>query len=403
MNHLVLLFCSAAIGVLAEPAPLTLEQALAMARGQSPRLRAARGGIDAAAYSASAAGLWRNPEIDFDAEGLGIDNDPYRDGEYTLAFRQEFLFGGKRAKERAVAQKGIDLAQTVASAEGVELELEVRQAFWNLLSQQEIDALRSDQEELARAFLDVAQRHYRAGGGSELEVVQAELALEEVRLARTCCLGDLAAARIALASLLGVAETNMVRLAGPYYELPDAGRPGLVPTHPLLRNKAAEAELLRAQAVQLRANDVPDVKLSVGYRREAADDVDSMVLGAMFPLNFVRKGKAEAAVALQQAAIAEAERSEILRRLESGLAATLERYKGACIEAESTRTQLLPKAEKAYELSRAGYEAGRFSWLELIAAQQHLAEIRVRLIEALLAAHLERTQLHRYLPEGFLP
>ena len=40
-----------------------------------------------------------------------------------------------------------------------------------------------------------------------------------------------------------------------------------------------------------------------------------------------------------------------------------------------TRDQLKPKAEKAYELCRAGYDAGRFSWFELINAQHHLADL----------------------------
>ena len=65
-----------------------------------------------------------------------------------------------------------------------------------------------------------------------------------------------------------------------------------------------------------------------------------------------------------------------------------------------TRDQLIPKVEKAYELSRAGYDIGRYSWLELIAAQQNLAEIRVRQIETLKDAHLARADIENFMKEG---
>ena len=60
----------------------------------------------------------------------------------------------------------------------------------------------------------------------------------------------------------------------------------------------------------------------------------------------------------------------------------------------------MPKAEQAYELSRDGYAAGRFSWLELIAAQQNLADIRIRYIESLRAAHLAHAQISKFMKEG---
>jgi outer membrane protein TolC len=70
------------------------------------------------------------------------------------------------------------------------------------------------------------------------------------------------------------------------------------------------------------------------------------------------------------------------------------------MEAELTRDKLVPIAEKAYVLSQEGYSAGRYSWVELITSQQHLAEIRVRQIEALRDAHSARAELYRFMNEG---
>jgi outer membrane protein, heavy metal efflux system len=60
------------------------------------------------------------------------------------------------------------------------------------------------------------------------------------------------------------------------------------------------------------------------------------------------------------------------------------------------KTRMLPMAEHAYELSRKGYDAGRYSWLELVKTQHDLAAFRVRYIEALLVAHKASAQLDQF-------
>jgi len=64
-----------------------------------------------------------------------------------------------------------------------------------------------------------------------------------------------------------------------------------------------------------------------------------------------------------------------------------------------TADRLVPKAREAYDVSKAGYDAGRFSWFELIGAQQHLTDIRVRNIEALRDAHFARAEITKFMKE----
>ena len=65
-----------------------------------------------------------------------------------------------------------------------------------------------------------------------------------------------------------------------------------------------------------------------------------------------------------------------------------------------SKEQLIPGAEEAYKISLKGYEAGRFSWIELIAAQQNLADIKIEYIEYLREAHLITAKLSKFLNEG---
>jgi len=231
MNKYIVLLCSVAVAVggVSNPAlhvaaiqdhgTLSLEQALELARTTSPELRAAWMHAQAAEKGIGAAGLWKNPKLKFEGEGLGWDNDLFSEGEYTLGLAQEFQLGGKRKKDRAVALKSVGVANQAALEKELMLADAVRLAFLDVVFLQESGKVQVEQEELGRAFVEVAKRRYKAGGGSELEVVQAELELGKILFSQTCCLGELVAAREMLASLIGLSIQDLPNPTAPYYEL----------------------------------------------------------------------------------------------------------------------------------------------------------------------------------------
>jgi cobalt-zinc-cadmium efflux system outer membrane protein len=393
--------CLCAASGFAETGKLTLEQALTLARQNSYQIKAARLQTQAAEQAVFASGRWKNPSLNFKSEGIGGDLDGVDSAESEIMLKQTFERGGKRGYDRAVAEKSIRIAFQAGAEKEMALLADVRLAFIEVFSQQEIGTVRVEQEQLGRAFVEVAKRKQAAGGGSELEVVQAELALEEILLSQTCCFGDLEAARIRLASLIGTAEEKMPELEGDYYTLETLEDSVISEAHPALMTSNARIEVLQAQAARAKARDAVDITLAAGYKYEAAENVNTFVAAASIPLNFVRVGAAEQASVLTQVDALYAGRDGLRRQLQKDLSMLIALYNGAKIEAEMTNDRLTPKAEKAYALSKAGYEAGRFSWFELINAQHHLAAIRVRHIEALRDAHLARAEISRFMQEDY--
>ncbi|MDF7798646.1 TolC family protein [Pontiellaceae bacterium B1224] len=402
MKHIIVVVCGTLLAAtgFAESGKLTLDQALEQARIYSPELRAARLNTQAAEKAVSASGRWKNPDLIFETENFGGDLNGFSDSQYTLAIEQTFERGGKLKSNRAVAEKSIGIAFQAEAEKEMSLLADVRLAFIEVLSQQEIGTVRQEQEQLSRAFVEVAKRRHSAGGSSELEVVQAELALEETRLAQTCCFGDLKAARIQLASLIGMTEEQMPELEGNYYDLQSLKDTVIAESHPVLLRLEAEIAVKKAVASQAKARDAADITLAAGYRYDAGFDLSTFVMGASIPLNFVRAGKAEQAVTLMQVDALQAEGQELRRKLQQDLSRLIAVYSGAKLEAEMTRDKLIPKAEQADALSQAGYEAGRYSWFERITSRQHLAEIRIRQIEALKDAHIARAEITRFMKEG---
>ncbi len=402
MNKSIVLLCGLAVAItgFAESEPLTLEQALELARNNSPELRAAQLYEQSAEKGVAAAGVWINPTLIFEAEGVGGDNDLFSEGEYTVGLKQKFQRGGKRKKERNTALRSVDVAGYALAEKMLGLAEAVREAFVEVVYLQENGQVQTEQEELGRAFVEVAKRRHAAGGGSELEVVQAELELEKILFSQTCCLGELVAAQEKLASLIGIPAKKLPKLTAPYYDLETFESLVLDDSHPTLQRLNAEAEKARAQAQQAHAQDVSDLLLGAGYKYEAAGDINTFVFAASMPISFSKRGRAEQAAGLLRADAVRAERDETHRQLQAELAGAAALYMGARAQAEMGKKNLIPKAEQAYELSRAGYEVGRFSWLELIAAQQHLADLRIGYIEALKEAHLARIEILKLKAEG---
>ena len=330
MKKIIVSLCGTMLAAagFAESGPLTLEQALELARQHSPELRAARLQTQAAEKAVDAAGRWFNPKLEFEAEGVGGDLDGFNDTEYTIGLSQKFQRGGKQKSEREVAQHSIGIAFQAESEKELELLAKVRLAFIDVVSQQEIDKVRSEQKQLGTAFVKVAQARYEAGGASQIDVVQAELQLEEIILSQTCCFGDLIAARTRLASLIGIAETEMEQLEADYYTLETIEAASIADSHPALLRMDARIATVRAQAGQAKAKDAADITLGAGYRYEAAGDVNTFVLGASMPLNFIRPGRVEEAATLLRADALLAGREELHRTLQRELSVITALYTG---------------------------------------------------------------------------
>jgi len=394
MDKIILL--TAVFGLSLISQALTLDEALAVAQQSSPALRVARTEQEAASYRLAAAGLWKNPVLDLEGEGIGGDNDHFDEGEYGVGLKQTVPFGGQSKHQRGVARQALEGAtHSIAETETL-LYAKVRAAFYEALAQQEIAKVRDKQEKLGREFIAVAEERIAAGGGSEMDLIQANLALEEILLEKACCFGDLDAAKKELASLMGVELKEIGTPTGDFYELKKEVPVEVDVMHPTLQRLRARSEQARSEAALVKSQSYGDLKLGAGVKYEPADDAHSFVVSAMIPLPFGKRGRLEQAAALLQADALSARAEQARLNLQLQLTKAAQDFQRTAEEAAQYKNRMLPMAEHAYELSRKGYDAGRYSWLELVTTQHDLAALRVRYIESLLVAHKSSAQLDQF-------
>jgi len=394
MKHI--LFLAALLGLSLTSQALTVDEAIKLARKNSPRLKAEHTRQQAAIRSADAAGLWDNPELKFEAEGAGGDNDAFDQGEYAVMLKQTIPFGGVSKNKRLVAGQLARMQTETVSVSMRALDAQVRAAFAEALAQQEIMRIRRDQEKLGREFAEAAKERHEAGGASELEAVQADLALEEILLEMKCCFGDLDSARKSLASLTGLFLEELSELSGDFYRLASAESLTVDESHPAMRRLSAQEEMTRAEARQAKIGNTRNLSLGAGVKYEAADEAQSFVAAASIPLSIRKTGRLESEAALLRAEALRAERDQLQRDLQRELDQVSLLYRSAAAEAAQYEQRIIPKAEQAYALSRKGYEAGRYSWMEMLAAQQNLAGFQIQYVEAVLDAQKAAATLTRF-------
>jgi cobalt-zinc-cadmium efflux system outer membrane protein len=170
--------------------------------------------------------------------------------------------------------------------------------------------------------------------------------------------------------------------------------------NPDLVRLASQSRLKEAELRLVQANSRPDLTLSLGLRRFEADGETALVAGVSMPMSWGNRNQGIIDEARANLSRNEAERAAALHRLRAQLFALYQGMETARMRAVRLRGEALPMAREALEQTRAGYERGRFSFLELASAQSELLEIETAALEAAADHHRLRTELERLTGEA---
>ncbi len=341
----------------------------------------------------------------------------------NLPFGQEnaYQFGlsGSQTLFSAQAGVGVKIAKLVRSAarlgetEAVaDLRLQVEQAYIQVLVARELVGISEAAIAQAQAFLEQEQLRLRAGRASELEVLRAEVDLENLRpqLVQAQNAADLA--MLNLKRLANIPFGQPVALSSPL-TLPSPDRLAEADLDPaaLIGQRAAlqafeQQVAVRAQQVRLQqAAYLPSVSLSTNYGRtlypSSAFAFDNTLrkdwtvsVGVQVPIfdGFRRRSQVQQArVELEQAQFQLEQLRESLRlQIEQALA---EKRRARSLIAARQRT--VAQAARVYRLTGLRYEQGIATQLEVSNARLALLQARSNLVQALADFYIADTDVIR--------
>ena len=151
------------IALPAQTAPLTLEQAIALARASNPALLSGRQHVTATRASEITAGLRQNPSFTFSGADVSLPaNNPASPYSYTANVSRLFERGEKRRWRLDVAHATTDVTQSQYNDTERQTILQVKQAFTNMLTAKEALKIASDNLDSYSKTVDLSKARLNA-------------------------------------------------------------------------------------------------------------------------------------------------------------------------------------------------------------------------------------------------
>lgn len=379
--------------------PLSLNQAIQTALENSPVLGAQASHAEATLANKSQAGAFANPEIEIEAENIYGDADGTSEAEMTYGVSQLIELPGKRSGRIGVADAESVKAHYASDAARLDLIRDVTVAYAEVVAGHQEVAILEEERNLAAQVHDTVTAKVEAGKEPPIQKNKAGIELSASEIALDRAHRALNAKVQALSALMGgktagftVSSESLPLMTPPegleVYKVRISQTPDI---------QSLEAGITQAQsAFSLeKANALPDPTLAVGVKQSREDDTKAFVAAVSFPIpvfNLNRAGIQRAGHELN--AIKMEQQSGVLS-LETTLTETYGNYVSAYHEASALQARVLPGAQETFSFAREGYEAGKFSYLEVLDAQRTLFEARKQFNQSVLDYHTQRAAVER--------
>ena len=375
----------------AAEAPLTLAEAQRQAVLRSRMLSAQESAVAASRDMAVAASQLPDPVLK-----LGIDNLPVNGpdaGSLTRDFMtmrriglmQEITRDEKRelraARFEREAEKGVAEKSVLVAA----IERDTALAWLDRYYAESMAAVVVEQAGEAKLEITAAEGAYRAGRGSQADILMARSALVGLE--------DRASE---INRRLRTATTMLARWVGAVADAPLAGKPAIdvvrvnvqalesdLAHHPQIEVLAKQEALATTEAKLAQANKRPDWSIEVAYQQRGPSYSNMISVGLSVPLPWDQTNRQDREVAskLAMADQARAQREDALR-------AHIAEVRSMLIEWDSGRDRvaryerdLIPLAKERTAATLVAYRGGKASVTDVLAARRNEIEVRMQMLQ----------------------
>jgi cobalt-zinc-cadmium efflux system outer membrane protein len=374
---------------------ITLDEAIRLALASNPTLRSATQSVAIADATKSQAGLIVNPELSVLREGMDRENRTQ-----TVQINQRLELGGKRSARVDVAERERQVALQDVAVAAAQLRADVTTAYFEaLIAQERLELARASVQVAEKATL-AASKRVIAGRISPIEESRSRVAEAGARLELAQASSELNLAKQRLGALWDRTDAGPLSLERPASDvqaLPplDALRQQLE-GGPQLRRARNQVEREEAQVRLERAQRVPDLTVTVGSQRDNEIGRNQAVVGVSVPLPLFNRNQGNMLAALRRTDKARSDLDAERLRVSQALSEAYQRAQLAQQEIASITADILPVAQTTYNAAVTGFEAGKFSFLDVLDAQRTLFQTRAQYLRALSDRYRSVADLGRY-------
>jgi outer membrane protein, heavy metal efflux system len=391
---------------------LRLEDLEQMALEANPTLAQAAANVRAAAGRKLQAGLYPNPTIGV----TGDENTPgpiIRGGEFGGFIEQRIVTAGKLGRSRRIFEREEQEAGVMRDAQKLRVLNAVRVLYYEALGAQERVEVQTNLSALADRASKVSRELANVGAADQPDVLEAEVEAQRAEIGLSMARTDQQRSWRELAAMVGKASLEIVPLDGDLKALPklqlEAVLAKLFSESPEIHT--SEAAIAREEAALARAKveKIPDIVARGGlrYNRELLERGGQPVglegffdVGVEIPIFNRNQGNVAAAHANLERTRREADRLKLSLRIR--MARAFKIYQDSLNIAEKYGSQMIPRAQTAYELYLKSFRQMAAAYPQVLVAQRSLFQLQEDYITALVKGWRSAIEIQGLLLSGGL-
>ncbi len=376
-------------------AGFTLQSALNLAMGANPEISAAIREREAIEGVVIQAGKRPNPSISTSIQDTRRDTR-----QIFLQLNQEIELGNKREARIEAAQTFYNKASAELERKKAEIYANVVNAFYEVLAGQERLKLSKSSVELANLALDAASKRVNAGKSSPVEETKSKIAESNAKIEFNQATSQLNSARKRLTALWGNPMPVFDSAQGDVENIPSvlslAELSAAIENSPAISLSKLEISARESLTKIERSKGTPNITVSAGVlNNQELGGLNQALLGLSIPIPVFDRNQGNIQEAVSRQYKAQDELVAARAQLSANLATQYERLNSARQTSESLRSEVLPGAQSAFDAANKGFNAGKFSFLDVLDAQRTLFQARSLYIQALLNAHQSVAEIAR--------
>ncbi len=374
-----------------EPKTITLEELQQMALQNNPTFRQSAANIQAAEGRKKQSGLYPNPTVGY--QGEQIRGGSFHGGEQGFFLQQDIVLGGKLGLNRKIFDQELKQAETEAEEQKLRVVTNVRMSYVQALAAQQTLELRQNLSKLADDAVETSHQLANVGQADAPDVLESEVEAQQAQLAVSMAEQSQRRVWKALAAVVGNPRLPLMKLEGKLEDTPPVNADELVER---IVNESpavsiAELGVKRAEAALIRAKrePIPDLQLRGGMQQngELLSNGRAVGLqgfadvGVRIPIFNRNQGNIATARADAERAKREVERVKLVLRERA--ASVVQNYTFSQTAVDRYKNQMIPRAQKAYEMYTKKYQEMAAAYPQVLIAQRTLMQLEVSYITAL--------------------
>jgi outer membrane protein, heavy metal efflux system len=369
-----------------------LEDLEAIAIANNPTMAQVEANLRAATALSRQAGLYPNPTVGYSGDEIrgGYEGG----GEQGGFISQTIVLGGKLRAARRVAEIGAQEAATSSQLQRLRILTNVRSLFYRTLAAQRLIELRQNLIQVSSNVVQTSHQLQNVGQADRPDILQAEVEEQQANLNLHVAQKNQQACWRVLAAVIGKPAMPVPNLGGDLEAIPelsyDESLVAAINESPEV--KLTEQEIERAEALlnQARKAPIPDLQVTgtlmqsfepLDPTRKPAGVTGGAEIGVQLPIFNRNQGNIAAAKAEIESGRQELARVKL--QVQRDLASLFRDYDSARLIAQQYKTEILPRAEQAYQLYQANYQRMAGAYAPVLISQRTLFQLEADYIQAL--------------------